>query len=167
MTAEQLTTLKPTTLARRLTRLLDGPLLFVGLSATTVALTVKFALLYTALHAALAAPAIQGWNWGNHPNTLLIAYKATTCGCGAHLSYAISQGIKHHADVVVVASAADARDASLAPVRADRRVQILTSASSQTLFRLLPKGGTAILNVQHGRITHRITGSVLPDDFFH
>ena len=167
MTAEQLSTPKQPTLRRRFASLFGSPLLFLCLSATTVALAVKLALLYTTLHAALAAPAIPGWNWENHPNTLLIAYKATTCGCGAHLTDVISQGVQHHADVVVVASAADARDASLAPVRADRRVQILSGISPQTLSRLLPKGGTAILNVQHGRITRRITGSVVPDDFFH
>ena len=69
--------------------------------------------------------------------------------------------------MLVVASAADAADASLAPVRADRRVRVVSGIPQQTLLRLLPKGGTAILNVQHGRITHQITGSVLPDDFFH
>ncbi len=110
---------------------------------------------------------IPGWNWGSHPNTLLIAYRASTCGCGAHFSDAISQGAKHHADVLVVASVADAKGASLAPIRADPHVWILSSIPSQTLSRLLPKGGTAILNIQHGRITHQITGSVLPDDFFH
>ena len=73
MTAEQLTTPKQPMLRRRFASLFGSPLLFIGLAATTVALAVKLALLYTALQAALAAPAIQGWNWGNHPNTLLIA----------------------------------------------------------------------------------------------
>jgi len=160
--AEQYANTKPK-LWDRLSGLAASPITFLCLAAVTVALTAKLALLYTAL----AAPAIQGWNWSDHPNTLLIAYRASTCGCGAHLSEAISQGTQHHADVLVVASAADTGDASLAPVRADRRVRVLSGISPQTLSRLLPKGGTAILNVQHGRITRRITGSVLPDDFFH
>lgn len=147
----------------RVSRLAASPLTFFSLAGVTVALVVKFALLYSVL----AAPAVQGWNWGDHPNTLLIAYRASTCGCGAHLSGAITEGKQHHADVLVVASAADAADASLALVRADRRVHILSGISPRTLSHLLPKGGTAILNVQHGRITHQITGSVLPDDFFH
>lgn len=163
MVAEQTTIPKVLTLGQRFARFIDSPFLFVCLAGATVALGVKLALLY----AVLAAPPLQGWNWGDHPNTLLIAYKASACGCGAHLTDAISQGVQHHADVVVVASAADAGGAGLAAVRADRRVRLLSGIPPQTLLRLLPKGGTAILNVQHGRITRQITGSVLPDDFFH
>jgi hypothetical protein len=146
----------------RLSGLAGSPITFLCLAAATLALAVKFALLYTAL----SAPAIPGWNWGDHPNTVLIAYRAASCGCGAHLTDAVSQGEQHHADVLVVASAADANSAGLAPVRADRRVRLISGIPSRTLLRLLPTGGTAVLNVQHGRIMHHITGSVLPDDFF-
>lgn len=162
MVAEQHTNTKSSKMWDRLSRLAASPLTFFCLAAVTLALAAKLALLYTAL----AAPAISRWNWSDHPNTLLIAYRASTCGCGAHLSGAITEGTQHHADVLVVASVADAGDASLAPVSADQRVRILSGISPQMLSRLLPKGGTAILNVQRGRITHQITGSVLPDDFF-
>ncbi len=162
MVAEQYANTK-SKLWGRLSGLVASPITFLCLAAVTLALAAKLVLLYTAL----AAPAITGWNWGDHPNTLLIAYRASACGCGAHLTDAISQGAQHHADVLVVASAADAGSTGLAAVRADRRVRLLSGVSSQTLQRLLPTGGTAILNVQHGRITRQITGSVLPDDFFH
>ena len=147
----------------RLSGLASSPIVFLCLTAVTAVLVAKLVLLYTSM----AAPAIHGWNWSDHPNTLLIAYRASTCGCGAHLADAVSQGVQHHAEVLVVASAADAGSTGLAAVRADRHVRLLSGVSSQTLLSLLPTGGTAILNVQHGRITHRITGSVLPDDFFH
>ena len=147
----------------RLSGLAASPITFLYLAAVTLVLAAKLSLLY----AALSAPAIPGWNWGDHPHTLLIAYKAASCGCGAHLTDAISQGEQHHADVLVVSSAADAGSKGLVAVRADRRVHLISGIPSRTLLRFLPKGGTAILNVQHGRITHQITGSVLPDDFFH
>ena len=162
MVAEQNANAPPNVWSR-LSGLAASPITFLCLTGATVALGVKLALLY----AALSAPLIPGWNWGDHPNTLLIAYKASTCGCGAHFTDAVSQGEQHHADVLVVASAADANSAGFAQVRTDRRIHLISSVSSRTLLRLLPNGGTAILNVQHRRITRRITGSILPDDFFH
>ena len=162
MVAEQTTAPKAPTLGQRLARFVESPFLFICLAGATLALGVKLALLY----AALSAPAIPGWNWSEHPNTLLIAYRASTCGCGAHLSGAISQAANHHAEVLVVASASDKADAGLAGITADPRTRLITGVGEKDLRRLSPLGRTAILSIQHGRISHQITGSVLPDDFF-
>ena len=123
----------------------------------------KLVLLYTAL----AAPAIKGWDWSDHPNTMLIAYRSSTCGCGAHLSGAISEAAGHDAQVLVIASASDKNDTGLAGIAADPRTHLITGVPDADLRRLSPLGRTAILNIRHGRITHQITGSVLPEDFFH
>jgi len=160
--AEQYANLKPLKVWDRISRLGSSPVTFLCLAAATLALAAKLALLYTALN----APAITGWSWGRHPNTVLVAYRASACGCGAHLDNAISRATQHHAQVLVVASASDAGDAGLATIRADRRVQVITGVESRTFSRLCPTGKTTILDVQHGRISHQMTGSILPDDFF-
>jgi len=160
--AEQYANLKPLKVWDRISRLGSSPVTFLCLAAATLALAAKLALLYTALN----APAIPGWSWGRHPNTLLVAYRASACGCGAHLDDAISRAAQHHAQVLVVASASDAGDARLATIRGDRRVRVITGIQGQALRSLSPTGRTTILNIQHGRIGHQITGSILPDDFF-
>lgn len=162
MVGEQQTSTKPRNLWGWLPRLIGSPIVSLCLGLVTLALAAKLVLMY----AALAAPAITGWSWGSHPSTLLVAYKASACGCGAHLSDAINRATQHHAQVLVVASASDAGDAGLATIRADQRVRVITDVGSRTLSRLCPTGKTTILDVQHGRISHQMTGSVLPDDFF-
>jgi hypothetical protein len=161
--AEQHAGMKPHQVWDWLSRLAGSPLTFLCLAAVALTMAAKLVLIY----AALAAPAIQGWSWGRHPNTLLVAYRSSTCGCGAHLSGAIGQAAQHHAQVLVVASAADAGDAGLAAIRADRRVRVVAGVQDQTIRGLSPSGRTTLLSVQGGRITNRATGSVLPDDFFH
>lgn len=162
MVGEQRASMKPHCFRVWFPRLVGSPIVSLCLGVVTLVLAAKLALMY----AALAAPAITGWNWGSHPSTLLVAYKASACGCGAHLSDAINRATQHHAQVLVVASASDAGDAGLATIRADRRVQVITGVESRTFSRLCPTGKTTILDVQHGRISHQMTGSILPDDFF-
>ena len=56
--------------------------------------------------AAQRAPAIPGYNWDKHPNTLLIAYPTKDCGCGSSPVERVEEGLKHGLDVLVIASPA-------------------------------------------------------------
>lgn len=95
--------MKTTSLPRPLAMwLLDSPLLFVILLLMTSALATS---LYQA-HASLQPPTIANYNWSEHPNTLLIAYPvANSCStCNISVRDWANQGLRHHLDVLVIAS---------------------------------------------------------------
>lgn len=88
-------------------RLLSSPLLFVVL--LVAALT--FVASWYQTESVRRAPDIAGYDWGKHPNTLLIAAPlGDNCSlCGLSISDLSAEGLKHGLDVLVIA-ARDSRE---------------------------------------------------------
>jgi hypothetical protein len=146
---------------RRLNRLLNSPLLFVCLALATAALAYK----WYALEASLRAPDLPGWSWSAHPNTLLIYYPHTDCGCGPGLSALLRQAQAKHFDAAVVTDAKGQSLESIAQEANAFQADLLPSANPKFLRPWLYDGNTTMLRVRGGRVISRAGGTVIPDGF--
>lgn len=152
----------PLGIKRRLSQWMNSPFLFVVLSLATVALGVKWYM----LEASLQAPTIPGWSWASHPNTLLIYYPHTDCGCGPGLMTVLTQAQSHHLDVLVMSDVKGEKRVMLAKELADTQGHLLPGVGSGAIQGLKPTGNTLFVHVQQGRIVRKVDGTNLSTDFF-
>lgn len=148
--------------AGRLERILSSPWLFVCLAAATVALAYK----WYALEASLRAPVLPGWSWSAHPNTLLIYYPHTDCGCGPGLSPVLTQAHKFHLDVLVVTDV----EGEKLTLLSKEVLSVYGRLYSLKNFDAVPKwsktGNTAVALIHNGRITRRTGGTNIAEAFY-
>ena len=146
----------------RLERLVGSPLLLVALVLATSILTFK----WYSLQAVLRAPVLPGWSWAAHPNTLLIYYPHTDCGCGPGLSAALGQADAKHFDVAVITDVQGKKLAAVAQEANTFHAHLLASAKPEALRRWLRNGNALMLHVRNGRVVGQAAGTVIPESFF-
>lgn len=145
----------------RLSLLINSPFLFIVLSLATVALGVK----WYAVQASLKAPSISGWRWEQHPNSLLIYYPHTDCGCGPGLLPVLAEARNSRLDTLVIT---DVQGSDLVPVNkavSDEDAN-LAYANAEKLRSLSSSTNAVLVRIRNGRILRRAAGTSVPITFF-
>lgn len=142
-------------------RLINSCILLVVLSLATVALAFK----WYSLEASFQAPNLPGWSWSAHPNTLLIYYPHTDCGCGPGLPTALNQAQAEHFDVAVITDVQGQKMDRVTKEVKFARAHILSSANTTYFRRWLKDGNTTMLHIRSGQVVGRAEGTVIPESF--
>ncbi len=145
----------------RLGNLLNSPILLVALILATAVLAFK----WYSLEASLRAPDLPGWSWSAHPNTLLIYYPHTDCGCGPGLSPVLTQARTHHLDVLVLTDIKGEKLATLSKQASGTQAH-LTFVDQKAFQGWIRLGNTTMLLIRHGHIKRRMSGTNITSDFF-
>lgn len=143
-----------------LARLMGSPVLFVVLFISAFGL----AAAWQKAENAKAPPAIAGYDWAQHPDTLLISVPPTDCDCGLTPSEWAKQGISHKLDVLVLSDKKQPAWSALKRLF-PQRVSIFTNADAGVVKRLSLRGKTTATWVRSGRMFRQADG-VPPDSFF-
>lgn len=117
---------------RRLGNLLNSPILLVMLLLATVGLAFK----WHAIQKSLDAPILPGWNWSSHPNSLLIYYPNTDCGCGPGLLPALKQALSGKLNVVVVSNVQGQKLTAVTQQMKNSHVPFVVCANPQSISPL-------------------------------
>ncbi len=142
-------------------RFLNSPLLLAALVLATAA----FAYKWFTLEQSLKAPALPGWSWAAHPNTLLIYYPHTDCGCGPGLASALAQANARHFDVAVVTDVKGQSLQSLILEVSTTKGHLLPSVDPKILKYWIHTGNTTMLHIKNGRIIGSVEGTTVPVGF--
>lgn len=132
-----------------LARFLSSPLLSLGLLLCLTAVGVRWSQVEAVRH----APDVPGYNWGQHPHTLLLAYPSKDCGCGESPTERVRAALKDGQDVLVMSPAPS--PPLLALQRANfpaSRVFVVTNARAEDVQRF-SRDNLATVSVVNGRIT--------------
>lgn len=104
-------------------------------------------------NAAKLPPSITGFEWSQHPNTLLISYPANECGCGPAPSERVSEGLAQGEDVLVIASAPSPRLDALRKMPFPRlRFLLVDNVSENVIRRFSPRDQAVEIQVRQGQI---------------
>lgn len=132
-----------------LKRTFDSPLLFF------VLLPLVFILANTwyRTEASLRAPHIEGYDWAQHPNTLLIAFPSEDCGCGKSPLDRVKIGLDQGFDVMVIAPASTSNLQSLKRHKFPAsRFTMLTNMSKAMIQRFCSGKEPVEIPVRNGRL---------------
>lgn len=154
--------LRRAVLGERLSRLLNSPILFIALLLATVALGAK----WYQLEASLRAPSIPGWSWSQHPNSLLVYYPQTDCGCGPGAATVLKQAQTHHLEAIVVTDVQGDRLNILSENISATHGDLITQQKLMTIQDWKKTGNIVVARVRRGRIIGRANGTNLSDSFF-
>ncbi len=146
---------------KRLERLINSPVLLVVLAIATVGLGSKWYM----LEASFRAPDLAGWSWSAHPNTLLIYYPNTDCGCGPGLSAALNQARHKHFDVALITDVQGRKMDVVTEEVNSSHAHLVSLANTKSLNHWLRGGNTTMLRIRNGQVVGRAEGTVLPDSF--
>jgi len=146
---------------RRLGNLLNSPILLVVMVLATIGLALK----WYSLQASLRAPDLPSWNWSAHPNTLLIYYPHTDCGCGPGLSAALGQANAKHFDIAIISDVQGENLSHLNEVAIHSHAFLLSSIGSSQLKKWCPTGNTTMLCIKNGYIIRKLYGTNIPTEF--
>lgn len=147
----------------KLVRLADSPVLL----ACLLLLAAVLAAASYRKASASTPPPVSGFNWAQHPDTLLLAVPPGDCGCGLSLSEWVRMGVGQRLHVLIVASQANdslkALEQAKLPVRS---VSILSGVDARTIKQLAPKDQVTATLVRGGHVTSRLEGGIPPANFF-
>ncbi len=145
----------------RLARALDSPLFLLPLVFAVTAVGVA----WQETRDAALPPNLPSYDWGKHPNALLIAIPTNDCGCGMKPVQVAKAALEHGLDVVIVATKpgkeiARVQQAKLPP----GRVALFTDVRASVVGRFIADRSSGVALIRDGRITHQIKGN-LPENF--
>lgn len=114
------------------------------------------------------APNVAGYNWKQHPNTLLIIQRAaSSCGCTPKLSELALTGLSHDLDVLVVANPQAGEGEALKRAALSPRVSIVMPIPPELLKRFCPQQQELVMvRVRDGRITRTAQDGLPSESFF-
>ena len=146
---------------RRLENLLNSPVLLAVLLLATVGLAFK----WYAIQKSLDAPILPGWSWSSHPNSLLIYYPNTDCGCGPGLLPALNQAQSGKLDVIVVSDVQGQKLAAVTRQLKSSHVPFVACANPQSISPLFRSNNTMLVHVRNGRVVGHAAGTIIPASF--
>lgn len=146
---------------RGFARALDSPLFLFPLVFAVTAVGVA----WRGTRDAASPPDLPSYDWGKHPNALLIAVPSDDCGCGMKPVQVAKTALDNGLDVVIVTAKpgkeiARVQQAKLPP----ERTALFTSVRPSIVERFSADRSSGVALIRDGRITHQIKGN-LPDDF--
>ncbi len=144
-----------------LSNLLNSPVSLVVLSLAIVGLAFK----WHAIQKSSDAPILPGWNWSSHPNSLLIYYPSTDCGCGPGLLPALNQAQSGRLDVIVVSDVQGQKLAAVTQQVKSSHVPLVVCANLQSMSPLLRSNNTMLIHVRNGRVVGHASGTIIPASF--
>lgn len=142
--------------------LLNSPVLLAVLTLAIVGLAFK----WHAIQKSSDAPVLPGWSWSSHPNSLLIYYPNTDCGCGPGLLPALNQAQSGKLDVIVVSDVQGQKLAAVTQQVKNSHVPFVASANPQSMSPLFRSNNTMLIHVRNGRIVGHAPGTIIPASFF-
>jgi hypothetical protein len=151
---------------RRLGNLLNSPILLVVLILTTIGLAFRWYSLQASLEAARRAPMLSGWSWTAHPNSLLIFYPHTDCGCGPGLSAVLTQASTKPYEVAIVSDVQGPKLDSIVQEAEYYHVHLLAPITPKAMARWCRDGNTTLLHIRKGRVVGSVEGTIIPESFF-
>ena len=145
-----------------LVRIVDSPFVLVLLMIATLVCGIAWRRVY----AAATPPAIVGYDWGKHPNALMVVVPPDECGCGMKPSKVAQQAVAQNVDVVVLASRSSDSTKEVEDLGLPhQKLALFLDAPENTVRRFSHKQGFSVVRVIDGRITQEFEGN-LPEDFF-
>ncbi len=144
--------------------LLSSPYLLVLLLLTASALATVATRRWTAGR----APSIPGFNWSQHPNSLLLATPlADACStCNLSLAGWATLGFQSGFDVVVVAARPTIELKALRKQFPQARLSIVTDVAEATIKRFSQGDKIGGVLIRQGRILRQQRGGTPPASFF-
>ena len=118
-------------------------------------------------HTATYAPAIEGYDWTQHPEALLIVYPlADSCNtCGLSTTGWINRGLKHRLNVLVIATNSNQILDQIKKEYRSSQVRVITT--HEDVIRQFSSGDKiGALRIRMGRILKQQQGGVPPASFF-
>ena len=153
-------------------RFWSSPLLSVILGVSFLTLGGIFLHAQSAQRAAHSAPQLTGYDWSQHPETLLVVYPLADACSSCNLSIAgwAERGLKANLDVVVIANKPNSElkqlRESLSFPPSPQRLSIVTGVAPEIIKRFSIGDKIGGVRVHNGRIIQQQTGGSPPVTFF-
>lgn len=145
----------------RLENFFNSPILLAMLFLATVGLAFK----WYAIQKSSDAPILPGWSWSSHPNSILIYYPNTDCGCGPGLIPALNQAQSAKLDVIVVSNVQGQKLAAVTLQLKNFHVPFAACANPQLISPLFRSNNTVLVHVRNGRVVGHAAGTIIPASF--
>lgn len=123
------------------------------LSGILLAVVLLLIVVWRTANAGLIPPSVEGYNWREHPNTLMIFYRGDCCGLP--VSAWVEEGLGRKLDVLVVSDRSRAELNDLKKQFSSDRLVVVNNLDRETMIQFAPDEKTVALRVKDGTITRK------------